>query len=160
MTTKPRPDGDALPLAVRNDLAATAYELHLTGKSWSQVAELVGWRDIPNADQYTATMVRNYLQTAAVQIDREERQHILQMECDRLDRLQAIAWEKVEERDLKAIDTVLRIMGHRAKLLGLETVNVNQSVTATTVLIGGDKENYLRSTRQVIRGDVQEDEAS
>jgi len=133
----------------------------MTGMNWATVAETVGWGDVPNPEKFAQLQVKDYLISSAVQVSDEERQHILQLEMDRLDRLQEIAWELVEERDLKAIDVVLRVMNQRARLLGLETINVNSQVTQAMVVVGGDKENFLRTANKVIKGEsIRRDEAS
>lgn len=41
------------------------------------------------------------------------------LEAERLDRLQNACWEKALEGHLPSVEAVLGIMGHRAKLLGL-----------------------------------------
>ena len=41
-------------------------------------------------------------------------------EAARLDRLQLAAWPKAQQGDLRAIDTVLRILQRRASLFGLD----------------------------------------
>lgn len=72
---------------------------------------------------------------------------VLRMELERLDSLQQSVWpltqhrkvtmddgtEVVVEPDLKAVQQALSIMDRRAKLLGMEAVNINFSTDAETV---------------------------
>ena len=90
---------------------ARAVELALDGKSYDFIAREIGVSSRGNAWR-TVQKALNDRVVAGVDELRE-------LECDRLDALQVAAWAKVEQGDLKAIETVLRIMDRRARLLGL-----------------------------------------
>ena len=49
----------------------------------------------------------------------------------------------------KAVDSVLRVMGHRSKLLGLELIAQGGSVTNNTIVVAGNTEEFIRSLKQV-----------
>jgi DNA-binding CsgD family transcriptional regulator len=52
---------------------------------------------------------------------REQAQELRALEALRLDQMQAALWQQaIEERDVRAIDRILRIMERRARLLGLD----------------------------------------
>ena len=83
----------------------------LDGKSYDFIAREIGVSNRGNAWR-TVQKALNDRVVAGVDELRE-------LECDRLDALQVAAWAKVEQGDLKAIETVLKIMDRRARLLGL-----------------------------------------
>jgi len=90
---------------------ARAVELALDGKSYDFIAREIGVSSRGNAWR-TVQKALNDRVVAGVDELRE-------LECDRLDALQVAVWAKAEQGDLKAIETVLKIMDRRARLLGL-----------------------------------------
>jgi hypothetical protein len=140
-----REDGLAIRGSVQ-DNAYQAYQQHLAGKDWEEVAKKLGY-----ANGKTAQVeVRQYITRAAVQMDMAKREEVLHLEMARLDALQNALWDDAMEGDTKAVDSVLRVMGHRAKLLGLELVAAGaQDVTSRTVIIQGDSEEFIRSLQLV-----------
>jgi len=143
-----REDGLAIRGSVQ-DNAYQAYQLHLGGKDWEDVAIRLGY-----ANGKTAQVeVRQYITRAAVQMDTAKREEVLYLEMARLDALQSALWDDAMEGDTKAVDSILRVMGHRAKLLGLELMaGVDTSVTSRTVIIQGDTQDYIRSLQLVTGG--------
>jgi hypothetical protein len=49
--------------------------------------------------------------------------------------------------DLKAIDTCIRVMGHRAKLLGLEYRE--ETVVNRTIVVAGSTEQYVQTLKMI-----------
>jgi hypothetical protein len=109
-----------IPLA---DRRRNAVELKIGGATWQQIADRLGYDS--RASAYTD--VRRALQqsVAELAIPREEYR---QLELDRLDEMQNALWSKVLEGDTKAIDTSLRLMDRRAKLLGLDAPTRTEGV--------------------------------
>lgn len=129
-----RPDGQVLESvptwSTEEDRAYAAHKLRQQGKDWAQVARLTGY-----ANPDTARMVvRSYLQKAAVELAVEHRQEMLQTEIARLDTLQAAIWDQAIEGDVKAVDSVIRIINARAKLLGIDQQS-GDKVTNNTVVV-------------------------
>ena len=92
-----------------------AIALRLAGVDFETIADRLDYA----SRQAAAVDVRRALEeyraeeSAAVEAWRE-------LEGQRLDRLQAAAWSAAVKGDLKAIETVLKVMAQRSKLLGLE----------------------------------------
>lgn len=110
------------------DLAAfdrdiKVLELRRSGLTFEEIAKEVGLSRNGVVMGYKRAMKR-----ALIRAGSEELRDI---ELDRLDRLQRAVWERAMNADLPAVQTVLRIMEQRAKLLGLnapETHKVEVSV--------------------------------
>jgi len=68
---------------------------------------------------------------------------VLQLELERLDAMQAAIWDDAMNGHLGAIDRVLKIMERRAKLLGLDQLDVTQQPEPKIeiVLAGGQDEH-------------------
>ena len=143
-----REDGLAIRGSVQ-DNAYQAYQLHLQGKDWEQVARTLGY-----ANGKTAQVeVRQYITRAAVQMDMAKREEVLGIEMARLDALQDAVWDDAMEGDTKAVDSVLKVMAHRAKLLGLELLAQGTgTVNHNTVVVQGDTQDFIRSLQLVNGG--------
>jgi hypothetical protein len=143
-----REDGLAIRGSVQ-DNAYQAYQMHLGGKDWEEVAKVLGY-----ANGKTAQVeVRQYITRAAVQMDMAKREEVLGIEMARLDALQSAVWDAAMDGDTKAVDSVLRVMAHRAKLLGLELIaQGNGTVNHNTVVVQGDTQDFIRSLQLVNGG--------
>jgi predicted transcriptional regulator len=95
----------------RTDRIAREWELRKGGLTIRQIAPLVG---------VSPAMVGKDLKGYADRVVMPLAEETLKMELDRLDRLTASIWAKATaQRDVLAIDRLLRIMDMRAKYLGL-----------------------------------------
>jgi hypothetical protein len=142
-----RPDGVAIVGTTIDDPAYRAYQLNLGGKSWDEVAHLTGY-----ANGKTAQVdVRKYITRTAVTMDIARKEEVLRLEMARLDALQDAYWASaISGDDVKAAEFVLKVMGHRAKLLGLELIAQGQDgMQSRTVVIQGDTQEFIRSLRLV-----------
>lgn len=94
---------------------AQAIALRLAGMDYQTIAERLGYADrgAASKDVYRALEANLEAEAAAAATLRE-------LEVQRLDRMQAAAWAKAAKGDLKAIETVLKIIDRRARLLGLD----------------------------------------
>lgn len=92
-----------------------AITLRLAGMDWQSIADQLGYstRGAACTDVARALEVNLAEQTQAADTLRE-------VESLRLDRLQAAAWPAAVKGDLKAIDTVLKVIDRRVKLQGLD----------------------------------------
>lgn len=149
-TTKPmlevvalRADGER-PIAI-DERGYKAYQLRLAGKDWETVAKETGYKD-----GYVAQVdVRKYIQRAAMIVDQTNKLEVIGIELDRLDSLQEAVWDDAMGGDTKAVDSVLRVMGHRAKLLGLDIVaQSGTALTSRTIVIQGTAEEYIKALVQ------------
>jgi hypothetical protein len=96
---------------------AKAIALRLAGLDYPVIAQRLGY----SSRQAAAKDVERALATNLAEVGRSA-DELREIELMRLDRLQAAAWQKAVTNggDLRAIDTVLRIIDRRCKLLGLD----------------------------------------
>ncbi len=105
---------------------AKAVELALAGSSYDEIAHEIGLANRGNAWR-TVQRALNDRVVAGVDELRE-------VECARLDALQAAAWPRAQAGDLKAINAVLRIVDRRARLLGLYGVTGATTAPMRTIV--------------------------
>jgi predicted transcriptional regulator len=111
--------------ANRAERAARAFALRKAGLSYRDIAEELGvshqlvYRDVQAS-------IKQFLDEA-----REHHAQIMAIEAARLDDLQRVMWEQAAMGDRRAIETVLKIMERRAKLLGLDTPVATKQVNVT-----------------------------
>lgn len=114
---KPKNDPDVIEKERR------VLELRRAGVTYDVIAQEVGYSNPSGAYHAYTRALKRTLREAGSEELREQ-------EADRLDRLQRFAWGAAAQGNLKAIETVLRIMGRRARLLGLDMpIKVQQEVT-------------------------------
>ncbi|MDX3165849.1 hypothetical protein PV516_18865 [Streptomyces scabiei] len=92
-----------------------AIALRLAGMDYQTIAERLDYADrgAASKDVHRALEANLEAESAAAATLRE-------LEVQRLDRMQAAAWAKAAKGDLKAIETVLKVIDRRARLLGLD----------------------------------------
>jgi hypothetical protein len=92
-----------------------AIALRMAGVDYETIADRLDYASRQAAAKDVRRALEEYRaeETAAIEAWRE-------LEGQRLDRLQAAAWSAAAKGDLKAIETVLKVMAQRSKLLGLE----------------------------------------
>lgn len=129
-----------------------AHRLRVEGLSWDEVADAVGYA----GHQVAQTEVRAYLQRAAMELSVEQKLESLRLEIDRLDTLQAAVWPKAMMGDTKAVDSVVRIINTRAKMLGLELLHEQKGTTTNnTVIITGTAEERAAAIKKFVQGEVE-----
>jgi hypothetical protein len=105
-----------------------ALQLREAGYTYAEIATALGWKQAKTAEVFVKRALRLTYQEPA---DR-----VRQLELNRLDRLMRGIWTRAIGRpasgnqpevppDLDAIDRVLKLMGRRARLLGLDVQNFN-----------------------------------
>jgi acyl carrier protein phosphodiesterase len=109
----------------RAERAARAFALRKSGMSYRDIALELGvahslvYRDVQ-------ATIKQFLDEA-----REHHTQIMAIEAARLDDLQRVMWGQAAMGDRRAVDTVLKIMERRAKLLGLDTPVATKAVNVT-----------------------------
>jgi predicted transcriptional regulator len=109
----------------RTERAARAFALRKAGLSYRDIGAELGvshvivYRDVQAA-------IKAFIDEA-----REHHTQIMAIEAARLDDLQRVMWEQAAMGDRRAVDTVLKIMERRAKLLGLDTPVATKAVNVT-----------------------------
>jgi len=126
---------------------AKAHEKRLGGFTWRAVADEFGYSSEEDARQ----SVRAYLQRAVAQISKRTRQESLDRELDRLEILQSACWDMALSGDLKAIETSLKIISQRSKLMGLEQLS-ESAVTHQTILVSGTKDQFVDTLKSISKG--------
>lgn len=123
--------------------ANAAYRMRMSGASLFAIAEQLS---------ITEDMARRHISDVTNEVarlvDMGAKQNILTMELTRLDQMQLGQWPAAEGGDPKAVETVLKIMQHRAKLLGLDSAMVDNS--KQTVVIAGDTDSYLAAIKKAM----------
>lgn len=99
-----------------------AVELRKQGSSFDEIARALGYNNRGAA--YKA------VQAVLSRLDREAGPEVLNLELARLDTMQRVLAPKVLKGSERAVDSTLRIMERRAKLLGLD---YNESRQASAV---------------------------
>lgn len=115
------------PTAARRERMARALRLREDGASYDQIAKTTkvsrrqAWLDV---------------QDALKEVTREPAEEVLKLELARLDMLFLTAMARVrEDRNLKAIDTALRIMDRRSRYLGLDKPTTDEGTKAVSTLL-------------------------
>jgi len=106
------------PKAKRAEVAERrqkAIALRLAGMDWQTIAGRLGYADRGSACKDVARALEANLAEQSQAADT-----LREVESLRLDRLQAAAWPAAVKGDLKAIETVLKVIDRRARLHGLD----------------------------------------
>jgi hypothetical protein len=112
------------------------------GKQLSEIAEILG---IPHLDDVSRLISERFNYDASY-LTNQERESILGMELIRLDTLQAAVWPAAMMGDPKAVDSAVRIIATRAKIVGLD--QVDPVVQKNLVLVVGEREDdYIAALR-------------
>jgi hypothetical protein len=91
---------------------AKVLDLRRAGFTFQRIAEEVGYNQASGAQRaYNRIMARHIPQAP------EEHR---QQELDRLDRMQVALWPRAMKGDDKAINTIIRLMERRARLVGID----------------------------------------
>lgn len=101
--------------AVTAERRAKAITLRLAGMDYSTIADRLGYSN-------RAAACKDITRALAVNLAELGRtaDELREVELTRLDRLQAAAWAPAVGGDLRSIETVLRVIDRRCKLLGLD----------------------------------------
>jgi hypothetical protein len=137
---------DGLPVII-GDKAEQAYELKKQGKTWAEVARIAGYESASVASIET----KRWLTSIAVTKSTERREEILEMELERLDSLLSAVWDQAMDGDTKAVDSALRVINTRAKLLSLDQLTAT-SVTQnfnTVVVDGNTSKDFISQLKLV-----------
>lgn len=94
---------------------AEAVALRLAGANLTEIAKQVGYADPSGA-------YRAIQKALSIMLPAETRDEALKRELATLDRLQLAMWQPALRGDEKAAGVVLRCIGQRSKLLGLEPI--------------------------------------
>ena len=136
---------------VAYERARDAHRLRLGGLDWDVIATSTGYAD----GRIARLAVHAHLQKAAIEQAPEQRKHDLQLELDRLDRLQAAYWDAALDGDVHAAALVLKISAQRSDLLGFDRTD-DLMAKPEVIVIGGTPEEYTAGLRAVVEREQQE----
>lgn len=131
----------------------------------------VSSREIAKRFDMTTSAISKAIQRQLEKLNQESKLNyveVLRMELERLDALQASIWPMTQNRkqanpdgtevsiepDLKAVQQVLSVMDRRAKLLGMDRMNVNVSLADAPSAAGQIKVTLAGAERLVDDTDV------
>jgi hypothetical protein len=111
-----------------------AVELRVAGLTYREIGERL---------QCSTAMAHKIVTEELQRLTRERAQAagtLSQLENERLDRLHTALWPQAAAGDMDAVNTILRLMNRRAKLLGLDVpatlgVNVNRLPTVPLTVV-------------------------
>jgi len=106
-----------------------ALEMRLAGKSYRTIGVELGVSHV-TAYEDVKIMLAEYCSETADDVRSQE--------VHRLDALMMAQWDAASAGDLKASELVLKIMGQRARLLGLEQTTVTMNVRQQRQLVDAE----------------------
>jgi hypothetical protein len=111
----------AVPSPELVDKEVKVLELRRAGLTWQRIAEETGYADHTGAYAAYKRAIKRTMQQPA--------DELREAELDRIDRLQLALWPKAMKGDNASINTIVRLMERRARLLGLDTpIKIQQDV--------------------------------
>ncbi len=128
------------------DRAYTAHQLQLGGVDWCEIARRTGYLDA----RIAAMAVTAWLQKIAIEQAPGQRRAALQLELDRLDKLQSAFWDRTLAGDYHAAEVVLKIVGRRCTIMGFDRPADTDLVAARTVLVTGPSKQYIATLQSLI----------
>jgi len=139
------------PIAVPDEVvtagerAYRAYQEHLSGKSWDQIAIE---EQYPSASAVRYDVQRYMDEAQALVVERSARQ-LLQLEVARMDALQAAVWPQALRGHVQSAALALNIIIQRAKLVGLDPEKMNDADTkAHTVVVPSQSDGYIDAMKR------------
>jgi DNA-binding transcriptional MerR regulator len=123
--------------------ALQALEMRKAGASFEQIRVALAYSDKGSAYRSVMGLLTKQTDEAAEPLRR--------LEVERCDKLQLAVWQDAVGGDLKAVDTVLRIMERRARLLGLDKPVKVEARIEGTINTGGLSIGELGGIADLIR---------
>jgi hypothetical protein len=131
-----------MPMAIAEYRKARSVELALQGVPYDDIAKSVGYSNRGTAWRTVTKALRERVDVAVA--------GFRQLELSRLDALQHAHWDRALAGDIPSANLVLRVMGQRSRLLGLELLAAQVGAgNPKTVVIGGTTEEFIRGLRMV-----------
>ena len=136
-------DGELVKISditTTEERAYSAYRLRLGGTSFTEISQTLGYASPDSASKAVKALIAKALGVAS----EDRKQEIIDLELDRLDALQHSVWGLAMTGDTRAVDSVLKIMSHRAKLLSLGDEQIK---TTSSVIVSSD--NYAQALKEI-----------
>ena len=127
--------------------AKRAAELRMKRYSWDQIAERVGYKSRSAAYEAVQKHIRN--------IPREAIEELRRYELESLDAAERTLADRISEGDDDAINTMLKVKTHRARLTGLfEDTGTVQDVTLLKVQVATEIARIIKQHPELSVDDV------
>jgi len=127
-----------------NESARRAWQLRQAGRTWWAIAE-----DLHLGEGAVKSLVADRIMAASDLVSIGARQEVMLLELARLDALQEAVWPNALLGQREYVETALKVMAARAKLLGLEAALTITSTTNSTVVVAGTSAEYVAALRQI-----------
>jgi len=135
---------EALDGVIVKHRADQAYEMLLRGLSLGEIAQEMGYSTPVEVNR----AIKERYAVEARDLSAEERQGILALEVARLNKLQSAVWESAMYGEPKAVDSALKIIALRSKLLGLDQPEA-QTNQNTVLVVGGAEADYIEQLKRM-----------
>lgn len=131
----------------RTELARQAHALRLEGRSWWQISE-----ELKITEALASGLVSDAIKEASSLADEGAKRQMLSLEIARLDALQRAVWAAAMTGDTRSVETALKIIAQRSKLLGLDDAIAGKQVTNNTIVVPGNPVEYVAALRAMGNG--------
>lgn len=130
--------------AEQADIALTVWQLRQRGATTNEIARQLG---VPTSR--VGALLRQELLQASHDLAETTRQELLALELARLDNLQSANWDMALQGDTRAGELCLKVMDRRAKLLGIDQNQTEDTAKVQTVVVTGTPEGYVEALRSI-----------
>jgi len=137
----------AVPSPELVDKEIKVLELRRAGLTWQRIAEETGYADHTGAYAAYKRAIKRTMQQPA--------DELREAELDRIDSLQLALWPKAMQGDNASVNTIVRLMERRARLLGLDLpIKITQDITTWD----GDEsiDRAVRDLAALLEGNAEE----
>lgn len=152
----------------REAIGEFVYHHRMIGSSWADISREVSkatHQDFSPRDIYY--YYNRFIDEVSEYAPANSTEQSLLIENDRLDRLQAALWPGAMQGDDRAVNAIVKVMGHRSKINGWDKVDLSQKFNHANVLIVGENQkdwiDALSQHHQVtsgVRDDGEEEEVT
>lgn len=125
--------------------AMAAYEMRLAGRTHAEIADELGYTSAVEVAQ----ALRSRFKSEAARLTTEDRESIMQMELDRLDRLRSKHWEAAMLGDLRSGEMLLKITDRMIKITGIDGIDTTTQQHAVLV-VGGLEQDYVSKLKELM----------
>ena len=126
---------------VKYEPAERVYFMRKAGLSFVDIAA-----DMDMTTGEVVGLFRSFQTQMASTYGLDDRKALVHLELDRLDDLQSKVWPEAMTGDLKAVESVLKIMTTRMKLMGLDQLTPGDAQQVANILVvGNDKAAFLEA---------------
>jgi hypothetical protein len=126
------------------DLRAKETEivsLRRAGHTWEAISNIAGYKNPMDAYRIFQKALTRHLMPKL--------EELRLVEMDRVDALTLVLWGKAEEGDIKAIETIIKLMERRAKITGLDAPTKIQAEVINYE--GGELGEHTRRIIELVR---------